>query len=355
MRIHVSTQPNRRFHIGIICRCVSGEELGIIHGVKRHPYNGVKEVYEQKYFYFKKDINFELPLHTIVFYYSTDYNDFDAEAEYVCPYESIRMKVDTRGMYRSYNGYQGGGAYHDDECWQNIINGIPYLSVSPYCLVYPVIEEERFCEGQYCYLIETVFSSLEDYFIRCCVGIDNCKYDYQENRYDDLSGFIKKTVSYINSLDIDNIISGYSIVREESLCRRPGKDDHYFIYKMSCLNSEDSYLRFLLPVSRDLIDYDLDWSSASDEDNSGIYYLQDETEKARNNAIATYSKERHLAFLIEEFLKNKEENTRKLNELQKTLHDFLIPKDKIDFSIYGSECYVDLIDEFNIKETMINF
>lgn len=124
---------------------------------------------------------------------------------------------------------------------------------------------------------------------------------------------------------------------------------------MSCLNSEDSYLRFLLPVSRDLIDYDLDWSSASDEDNSGIYYLQDETEKARNNAIATYSKERHLAFLIEEFLKNKEENTRKLNELQKTLHDFLIPKDKIDFSIYGSECYVDLIDEFNIKETMINF
>ena len=62
MRIHVSTQPNRRFHIGIICRCVSGEEFGIIHGVKRHPYNGVKEVYEQKYFYFRKDINYELPV-----------------------------------------------------------------------------------------------------------------------------------------------------------------------------------------------------------------------------------------------------------------------------------------------------
>lgn len=355
MRIHRSRQHNKRFHLGIICRCVSGEDIGIIHGVKRHPYNGVQEVYEQKYFYFSKDINYVLPCYAIVFYYSTDYDDFDAEAEYVCPYESIKMKVDTRGTYRPYNGSRGGGAYHDDECWHHIISGIPYLNVSPYCLVYPVIEEERFCEGQYCYLIETVFSSLEDYFIRCCVGIEDCMSDYQEHNYDNLSTFIEKTVSYINNLDIDKIISEYSIVREESLCRRPGKDDHYFIYRSSYLNSEDEYLKSLLPVKRDLIDYDLDWSSASDEDNSGIYYLQEETESVRNNAKATYSKERHLAFLIEKFLKNKEDNIQKLNELQKSLHNFLIPEEGIDFSNCGPECYIDLIEKFNIKERRIKF
>lgn len=355
MRIHVSTQHNRRFHIGIICRCVKGEKIGIIHGVKRHPYNGVQEVYEQKYFHFTKGIDYVLPLHTVVFYYSTDYDDFDSEAEHVRPYDTIRMKVDSRGTYRSYNNYKSGGAYHDDECWHNIINGIPYLNVSPYCLVYPIIEEERFCEGQYCYLIETVFSSLEDYFIRCCVEIENCKYAFRENHYDNLSKFIEETSSYINSLDVDNIISGYSIVREESLCRRPGKDDHYFIYKVSQLNSEDPYLLSLMPVNRDLIDYDLDWSSASDEDNSGIYFLQEETEEIRNFAKATYTKERHLAFLIEQHLNNKEENRRKLNELQKSLQDFLIPKNGIDFSNCEAHSFITLIENFNEKETRIKF
>lgn len=355
MRIHTPTKSNRRFHIGVICRCISGENIGIIHGVKRHPYNGVKEIYEQKYFYFRKDINYELPLHSIVFYCSWDYDDFDAEAEYVSPYESIRMKVDTRSTYRPYNSFHGGGAYHNDECWNHIISGIPYMDVNPYCLVYPVIEEERFGEGQYCYLITTVFSSLEEYFIRCCVEIESCKYDYQEHNYDNLSAFIEKTVSYINNLDIDNIISEYSIVREESLCRRPGKDDHYFIYKSSYLNSEDEYLKSLLPVKRDLIDYDLDWSSASDEDNSGIYYLQEETECVRNNAKAIYSKERHLAFLIDKFLKNKEENIQKMNELLKSIHNFLIPEEAVDFSTCESKCYIDLIEKFNIKECRINF
>ncbi|MBD5418557.1 MAG: hypothetical protein HDR48_00760 [Bacteroides sp.] len=360
MRIHSSRQHNKRFHIGIICRCIPGEDIGIIHGVKRHPYNGVQEVYEQKYFYFSKDINYALPCYAIVFYYSTDYDEFNAKAEYVSLYESIKMEEDTRGSYRPYNDYQIGGvyhdgAYHDDECWQHIINGIPYLDVNPYCLVYPVIEEERFGEGQYCYLIKTVFSSLEDYFIRCCVGIENCKFDYKEHSYDNLSMFIEKTVSYINNLDIDNIISEYSIVREESLCRRPGKDDHYFIYKSSYLNSEDEYLKSLLPVKRDLIDYDLDWSSASDEDNTGIYYLQEETESVRNNAKTAYSKERHLAFLIERFLKNKEENIQKLSELKKSLHNFLIPEEEIDFYNYEPKCYIDLIEKFNQKERKIEF
>lgn len=352
MKVRRSEECNKRFHLGIICRCKIGEKIGIINGVKRHPYNGLKEIYEQKYFYFYKGEDYVIPQDTVVFYYSQDYNDFSPEAKYVTPFDQIRIEADSRTAYRVYD--DDCGCLHDDNCWNKIINGIPYLCVCPYCMVFPVIKQDR--NGhKFCHLITTVFSSLEDYFIRCYKGILNCKYEYKQNEYDNLEKFIEDKSRYIDTLDVETLISSYYVVRQEQLQRRPGKDDQYFIYRVSHLDSTDSYLQYLLPSKKDLIDYDLNWCSASDEDNTGIYVLQEETELLRNNARSQYTKARHLAFLVEEFLDKKKKNDIKLADLRNKLTNFIVPHDGIDFNKSKSENYIDLINLFNSNKTIIRY
>lgn len=352
MIVRTSSQYNKRFHLGFICRCKDGENIGVINGLKRHPYDGLREVYEQKYFYFYKDENRIIPEDTLVFYYSKDYNEFSPKAEYVTPFDIVKTSGDARTTYRLYDG--DSGAYHDDISWNKIINGIPYLSVCPYCIVFPVIKKDS-NGNDFCYLIETVFSSLEDYLIRCSIGILNCIYENKHNEYDNLTKFIEKSNRYINTLDVNALISNYVVFRQEQLNRRPGKDDQYFIIKESNLDSSDSYLQSLLPSKREIIDYDLNWSSATDEDNSGIYFLQEETEALKKNAMAQYTQERHLAFLIEEFLNKKDQNNRKMSELVAELKHYIVPCNDINFETSEADHYIDLINRFNSNRTIINY
>lgn len=360
MNCVITSKNFEEFHLGIICRCKANETIGIIHGLKKHPYNGVKQVYEQKYVYFSKGKELVLPDKTLVFYLSEDSNKFSTYDEYLIPFDSINRQCDSRDKFRpySYNYREDDydGVYHDDSCWNCIVNGIPYLNVDDHVisLIHSEKIRERYCDGYYCYLIDTVFDSLENYLIRCALEIEKTLAYYDENNFDNLGMYIEKVYSYIESLNVEEIISTYRIIRREQLYIRVRKDDQYFIHKESYLESDDSYLQMLLPVKCELLHYESNWCS-SDGDNTGVYYLQEETEKKKQEARLSYSKGRHLAFLIQERISEEKELAEKLSDLRDTIYEYLVPKNAIYFNNHAVDQYIQLINEFNSKDTKIEY
>lgn len=296
--------------IGIIRHCEKKFSYGIIQSWD------TKSVY--KLFPFSKSEDFCLDDLTLVLFCNKD-ND----VTHVISLDNLEIIPDEYPTRQRDNGL-----YYGDKCWNLLISKIPFIRYQKNRLSVIYIPENY--TDTPIPVIENIVSGFDECILDAYIQMKSLKID--SSNYKELSAFIIEKKEYIELLDISEIISEFSVMRVEKLQRRPGRDDHYYIDIYQTLPFDDPYLQYLLPTKTENIFYDNNWSSASDEDNTGSYLLESETQILKDKALKEYSKEGHIAFLIHHHLNKIFEDKIMVEKLRASIYGILgVFTDKTDF------------------------
>lgn len=345
MRYIDKSYGNRSVHIGLVARCNKNELFGLLYGFRKAPYKGREYIIENKLFYFEKDINLEIPNKTFVTYLSVDYNGFSPKADLVYPLSSIVMHRDERGICRA------DGVYHDDEAWRLINEGIPYFDYErcrSYCICYSIIENDN------CIIYEGLFGA--GIYMKREAEILEMREELKSLQYsgwptlEDVTNKVIEFKKHIDSIKVNTIIDKYEIKKVTKYYSRPRKDDQYFEILDKCLPFQDKYLSYLLPTEQEELFYD-DNAYRSEGYRDSVTLLEEETLEARKKAKETYSKEKHLAFLINDYFSDilkKKERSETLNQI--IFNEFDISKASKVVSNFNGELtdeFIVLLNEYN--------
>ena len=345
MRYVNKDYSNRRIHLGLISSCRKGDKYGLLYGIRQPPYNGRKQLYENKIFYFKKDPEIEISENTLVSYLSYDYNGFVPYVDYVYPISSLVVHNDKRGTHRA------DGVYHDDETWKLINEGTPYFDYEPsrqYCIHYPIIRDNM------CIMWRGLFGcgiymEKEAVIYEMYRELSSIKYN-DWPALDEIAQAITKFKEQVDSINALEIIDTFEIMKICRYVSRPGRDDYYFEDLYQCLPNDDKFLSQLLPTKQENVFFDGD-AYRSDGYKDDVVLLKKETMQAREKAKAEYSKEKHLAFLVGDFfstaMENKDRSERLKNRINK---EFDVDKaSKITSKFKGTikDDLIILINEYN--------
>lgn len=286
---------NQQIHLGLVASCKKNDKYGLLFGIRKPPYNGIEQIYENKLYYFEKETELEIAQNTLVSYLSYDYNGFIPQVEYVYPVSSLVIHKDERGTYRKDN------VYHDDETWRLINEGIPYFDYEPsreYCIYYPIIK------GDECTMWRGLFG--------CGIYMEKEAIIYEMYKelnslehagwptLEETTNVIIKFKEQIDSIDAFEIIDTFQIMKICRYVSRPGRDDHYFEDLYQRLPNDDKFLSYLLPTKQENVFFDGN-AYRSDGYKDEVLLLNEETTQAREKAKEEYSKEKHLAFLINDY------------------------------------------------------
>ena len=311
-------QSNRSVHIGLVAKCEKFDDYGLLFGFRKAPYGDSKQkAIEHKIFYFEKDVNFKIERNTLVTYLSFDYNSFSPKAERVYPLAELISHHDNGGILRE------DGRYHDDVTWRLINEEKPFIDYyNRDCIVYyPTVENDI------CFIWEGLWGggmywNIEGYIYKMWNEIlkTNCKGWTSWPSLEETTEKISEIKHYIDSINANDIIDTYEILRKEWYQSRQGKDDDFFhIDIISNLQSNDKYFQYLLPLEKDE-DYIEVPPGESYKYKDGIYFLEEETISARNRAKLEYSKENHLAYLIDDYFSDVNDKQLSVTRLYKDIY-----------------------------------
>lgn len=293
---------SRRIHLGLVISCKNGEHHGLLYG-------------EKKYLYFEKNTDVEIPQNTIVSYLSYDYKEKNPKVDFVYPLSTLVKIKDRRGSVRA------DGVYHDDETWRLINEGIPYVDFESgrnCCIYYPIINDNTctiwtgllgcgiYVKGEW--LIFEMFNELS-----------SIKYTGWPT-IEDVTNAVIKFKEEIDSINAFDIIDTFKITKKCRYISRPGKDDTYSEDLYQCLPNGDKYFSYLLPTKQENVFFDGN-AYRSDGYKDEDILMKEETIQAREKAKLEYSKEKHFAFLINDFYSTYVENTERAELLKSQIYE----------------------------------
>lgn len=124
----------------------------------------------------------------------------------------------------------------------------------------------------------------------------------------DISRLANKIVeieNYIDSINLDAILSTYEVASWGFYKREVGKDNFYCYGNYKRIDSDDNYIRSLLPLEEKSDYYNKDIQTDEEQDFTNY----DNLEAERNIKLAKhkYSKKEHLAFLLNEYYSERQE------------------------------------------------
>ena len=316
MRYVNISYSNRRIHLGLVAHCHKGSKYGVLYGFRKPPYMGGDEnVYEHKIFYFEKNESLEMKENTLVSYLSYDYNGFTPKAEYVHPLSSLVVHEDKRGTMRADN------VRHDDETWRLINEGLPYVDFKSgrHCYVhYPIIIGDT-CTIWRGLLGIGIYVERHNEWLIYEMFNDLIQTNYQGwPTTEEVANSIEQFKKQVEAINAYKEIDTYQIIKIKQYVSRPGRDDNYFEDINYSLMSDDKYLSFLLPSKRENVFFD-DNAYPSDGYSNGMYVMEEETTRAREDAKKNYTKEKHFAFLVSDYFKEIMERKEKTEYLNKCI------------------------------------
>lgn len=329
----------KRMHIGKIVSCKIGESKGVILGLSQVKVFDGEGIYKKKYFLFDKNEKFTFAEGCMVTFL-VDVHKKEDNATNIIDLKELETLYNHRGIYRE------GLGYHDDVVWEHLVGGIPYIDFEKGRHAYIVLPIKQ---NDTIYIHEGVLSGQEHIAYELFYELQH-KSDKRWTDYTNMAQFIKQALEYIDKMKVDKLISEYTICREEYLKRRPGHDDHYIITKICNLKTVDPYLNYLLPSKNEIIFFDDNWSSNVDEDNSGTYYLEEETLAAQRRARENYTKFNHLSFLIMDEMKKNNEEYEQICLLEKRLEEIFDLGDlqkQVNWNNKLPDNIIDIVQQIN--------
>lgn len=293
---------SRQIHLGLVISCKNGDRYGLLYG-------------EKKYLYFEKNTDAEITKNTIVSYLSYDFTKKDPKVDFVYPLSTLVKIKDKRGAERA------DGVYHDDETWRLINEGIPYVDFESgrnCCIYYPIINDN----------ICTIWSGLlgcgiyvrgEQLIFEMFNELSSLKYTGWPT-LEEVTNAINKFKEEIDSINAFDIIDTFRITKKCRYISRPGNDDNYYEDLYQHLPNDDKFLSYLLPTKQENVFFDGN-AYRSDGYKDEDILLQEETARAKEKAKSEYSKEKHLAFLINGFFSSIVENKERAELLKSQIYE----------------------------------
>lgn len=319
----IKSKLSNSLKLGIIRHCNNGFTIGVIQTWDS------TQIY--RFYIFNKATDYVLSPNTLVVF-ST--HNQEKQVNYVTPLDSLKVCHDWKTSLRD-NGF-----YYSDPVWKNMLARVPFVDYEQDRLITIYIPEDNSNKMPFP-IIQSTLSGLDKHIFELYMEIKRIE-DFDLN-YINLSKFISEKQKYIDSLSIPEIVSQFKAMRIERLERRLGRDDHYYVDYFQTLPFEDSYLRFLLPTKTENISFDNNWTS-SDEDNSGVYLLENETKKLQEEALKRYSKIKHLSFLIDEKYRSHFEGEIKKTKILDEIYS------RLGRGIDNTSFYIMFDDLYIIKE-----
>lgn len=321
---------NRKIRIGLVYQCKKDYKFGLLYGFSV----GV----ENKLFYFEKEPELEISQNTMVSYLAYVKNEFSPKAEFVYPVFSLPFKHDSRIKYRD------DDQYHDDESWRLINEGKPYIiSGGSYTICYPIISDNV------CNIWSGLLSGKEDRVFRMYMELIGLHYSGWPT-VEVLANVISEFKEYTDSMNAYEIMEQYSVWQRGVYHSRPGKDDYYCLSQYRHLSSEDSYLLSLLPNKKELVLCE-DNTYWSDKYWVGTQQLPDVANEAIAMAKSEYSKEKHVAYLINDYYTKVVEKRDRYNFLKKEIEmAFDIDKaERVASWFYGelTDIFLEKLNSYN--------
>lgn len=303
---------NRRIHLGLVASCKKNDKYGLLYGIRRSPYYGGEQIFENKLYYFEKEGELEIAQNTLVSYLSYDYDGFIPQVEYVYPVSSLvrhHRHPDARGTRRE------DDCYHDDETWRLINEGIPYIDIDHYltCIYYPIIEynECTIWRG----LLEGKDSNVYWWFRYIRYSLEYPEWPTLE----EIANAIVKFREQVDSINAFEIIDTYEI-HKLGLFNSTPKYDYYEELLSYKLCFDDEFLSHLLPTKEEVLNFEEIYGGSSKYKGYSIL-LEEETKQAREKAKAEYSKEKHFAFLINDYFLEAQKRRERIEIRKKNILD----------------------------------
>lgn len=174
------------------------------------------------------------------------------------------------------------------------------------------------------------------YRIGSQINLPNYLYDelehrfYQpKNREDFFLNSIQKAKSYIDSFNIQEILSDLSVEVTEHFYHKVGDDDSYFVSRTAILSSpianNDRYLKNIIGLGEQCIHSDRGYCSAESMKIRGLLtgvYTGQALETEKQRIISNYSKESHLGFLLSEIFSTLMKNQSDLRGWEVLRHKY---------------------------------
>lgn len=116
---------------------------------------------------------------------------------------------------------------------------------------------------------------------------------------------VKKLKTYIDSINIKEILQSLKVTVYESFVKKVGGDDRYQVYRTASISNEvaskDEYLRKIWGLGEECIHSDSGYTSAYNMRIKDLIvgeYKDSDLEKEKNSLMLKYSKEEHLGYLF---------------------------------------------------------
>lgn len=188
--------------------------------------------------------------------------------------------------------------------------------------------EDHLVEEQFSSLFSRLFLSL--FSIKCVVKSIETSHDeldsfsnYEKTFYQILINTIKQ---YVESISIEKIVSGLSVIIEEHFVHRAGRDDIYIVSETtSCVDSRvygDSYLSELLDLGSKDTYTNRGFCPAEDMALPGLKtgpLDEDEMRERKQQIIERYSKENHVGNLLANTFSLIQKNQSQINDWKRIM------------------------------------
>ena len=312
--------------IGFIRNCMEGKDYGVLASYLCYSrLNGTRTNAVILYYTFKKNITLELTAGTIVCFISI--NDQLGQASQVIPI--------TKLPFLSMNTNQQEIEIHNHRL-------LPYWAISDksktptQCSLCMPLKKRKNSQLSM-HSKQLIGKDLEVFLIIYALSNSTVS----QLSLEDHSRNIKKWKEYVDEFNLEEVLSTYKCGREGHFQYRPGRDDSFNITYFKTIDTDDMFIRSLIPLGIEHDYYACVGKGIGDED----YYRLDEEDMSHGKQLVreNYTKEKHLAFMITSELENYymalfeyQQLLQKLNSIRSetSIHSFSISS----YSSVVNEC-----------------
>lgn len=327
---------SERIKIGIICECDGGSEFGWLYSFYGYSTILGEKPYSAKLFYsFKKSANHSLKKGTIVAFISL--NDILGYAVNVMEIKELPF------LYAESN---------EDEIQYRKKNVLPYWEIHyqwrfDYCCLFFPYKKNKSQPAELQYKI-LYGKELE---------IFKLLYALNESSFKPLSlnaitNHIQEIKDYISGFSLENILETYICGESGYFQCRPGRDDSYNTTVYKTIESNDEYIKSIIPLGKESDSTACVGRGIDDEDYDKINVA--ETETGKQIARAEYTKEKHIAFLVNAFFEKYYSEKLKYEDLISDLKELgLSDRFRYDKFGYGELSYERVTDTIKVINSKV--
>ena len=244
---------------------------------------------------------------------------------------NIAFHVKTLSSYDFVNGDTGrkekfNGIYWDEAALKHILANQNYIEVGTVDCIYFSIGDK---DNESIEFIKSIIQGEEHFLFRMYRHLKKLDYDGFPS-IKQVTSKIESLKKYVEEFDLCKALSSYVVGEEAHFTHgAPGKDDMYSRTKYKRIDTDDLYIRSIVPLQEDFDYYSCVGRGKDEIDYNTIN--KDLTQRYKATAIRKYSKLNHFSFLLHDFYMNYFNKLNTYNEIWRRIKNLLQYENIMDY------------------------